>query len=433
MTSALRVGLLGCGTIGRALVRLLADEGPRLASRNGVDLRLVAVASRGLLRRPELLADLPAGARPGEDLLAVAEAPDVDAVVELVGGLEPAGTVVARALAAGKSVVTANKLLLAECGTALARLARASDVTLAFEAAVAGGVPILRALRESFVSDRVESVAGILNGTCNFVLTEMARSARPFAEVLADARRLGYAEADPSADVEGNDAACKLAILARLAFGAEVPPADVRTSGITRLSPVDFASARLLRRTPRQLGVARRLPDGRLRLSVRTHLVPAESTFGRVDGPTNAVRVTTAHGGEYVLAGPGAGGGPTAVSVLGDLVDLARRGGSGAVPPFGTETPLPFSQAGADDFVAPFHVRLVTSDRPGTLAAATAAFDRSGVRIDAVPELPREGDGASPCVLTLGPTTEGRLEEVLAGVAKLPSLLEPPLVLPMTP
>jgi homoserine dehydrogenase (EC 1.1.1.3) len=237
VTSSLRVGLLGYGAVGRELVRLLGSEGPRLAESYGLELRLVAVASRALPRRPELLSSIPPGVRVEEDLPAVALAPDVDVVVELLGGLEPAGSLVESALRAGRSVVTANKLLLAARGTELARLARRTGAALAFEAAVAGGIPILRALRESFVSDRIEEVGGILNGTSNFVLTEMSRTARPYGEVLTEARSLGYAEADPSADVEGTDAACKVALLARMAFGADVPLEAVRTEGVTRLRP----------------------------------------------------------------------------------------------------------------------------------------------------------------------------------------------------
>ncbi|MHB1045438.1 MAG: homoserine dehydrogenase [Thermoanaerobaculia bacterium] len=431
MTSSLRVGLLGYGAVGRELVRLLASESPRLAESFGLDLRLVAVASRALPRRPELLSSIPPGVRVEEDLPAVALAPDVDVVVELLGGLEPAGTLVESALRAGRSVVTANKLLLAARGTELARLARGSGAALAFEAAVAGGIPILRALRESFVSDRIEEVGGILNGTSNFVLTEMSRTARLYGEVLAEARSLGYAEADPSADVEGTDAACKVALLARMAFGADVPLEAVRTEGVTRLRPVDFVYARLLDRTPRQLGLARRLPDGRLLLSVRTALVPTSSLLARIDGPLNAVRVTTAHGGEYVLTGPGAGGAPTATAVLADVVEIARRGAPAAVPPFGTDEPRPCVIGGVADFVAPFYVRFVVDDRPGVLAALTSAFARADVNVDAVLQVPWAEKRELPFVVTLEATEEARIARALAEIAELPFLVEAPLLLPM--
>lgn len=431
MTPPVRLGLLGCGTVGKALVRLLASEGPRLRERLGVDLRLVAVASRNLSRRaPEAL---PAGARRCEDLLAVATAPDVDVVVELVGGLEPAGPLVAAALGAGKSVVTANKLLLASRGTELAGLAREAGVALAFEAAVAGGIPILRALRESFAGDTIEAVSGILNGTSNFVLTSMNRTGRAYAEVLSEARELGYAEADPTADVEGADAACKLALLARMSFGQEVPLAGVTTRGITRLTPVDLEYARLLGRTPRQLGIARRLADGRLLLSVRTHLVSNDSFLARVDGPFNAVQVSTAHGGDFVFTGRGAGGDPTATAVLADLVEIARSGARPAVPPFGTRELCPFAAAGPADSVAPWYLRFVVADRPGILAALAGVLARHGINVDAVFQAPFTDKTALPFVVTLEPVDEERLERALVELAALPFHVEAPLSLPMTP
>lgn len=431
MSPPLRLGLLGHGTVGKALVRLLASEGGRLRDRLGVELRLAAVASRNLPSRGS--EGLPEGARATADLLSVATAPDVDAVVELLGGLEPAGPLVVAALEAGKHVVTANKLLLARQGADLAARARARGVALSFEAAVAGGVPILRALRESFVSDRVDAVAGILNGTSNFVLTGMARTGRAFAEVLAEARGLGYAEADPSADVEGADAACKLALLARIAFGQDVPLGAVPASGITRLSPVDLQYARLLGRTPRQLGVARRLPGDRLLLSVKTHLVPADSFLGRVDGPFNAVQVTTAHAGDFVFTGRGAGGDPTAAAVLADLVEIARSGPRPALPPFGAPAPRPFAPATPADDVAAWYLRFVVADRPGILAELAAVLARHGVNVDAVFQAPFADKSALPFVVTLEPVDADRLGRALRELAALPFQVEPLLALPMTP
>lgn len=431
MSSPLRLGLLGFGTVGKALVRLVEAESPRLSRQLGVDLRFVAVASRALPRKaPE---GLPAGARVIEDLLAAATAPDVDVVIELLGGLDPAGPLLVAALGAGKSVVTANKALLAARGTELALLARDQGVALAFEAAVAGGIPILRAIRESFAGDRIDAVSGILNGTCNFVLTGMARSARLYGGVLAEAQALGYAEADPAADVEGRDAACKLTLLARLAFGQEVPLEAVRTEGITRLQPVDFVYAGMLGRTPRQLGIARRLADGRLLLSVRTHLVSKDSMLARVDGPFNAVQVSTARGGDFIFSGRGAGGDPTATAVLADLVEIARRGAEPRVPPFGAGELAPYVPAGSADFVAPFYLRFVVRDRPGILAELASVLARHDVNVDAVFQAPWSEKSALPFVVTLEPVDEGRLERALAELAALPFHVEAPLALPMTP
>ena len=431
MSAPLRLGLLGYGTVGRALARLLAEETPRLAALLGAAPRLLAVASRSLGTGP--VEGLPPGVRTGTDLTAVATAPDVDVVVELIGGLEPAGALVASALAAGKGVVTANKALLAARGTELAALARAKGVPLAFEAAVAGGIPILRALRESFAGDRIDAVSGILNGTSNFVLTGMNRTGRGFADVLAEAQALGYAEADPTADVGGSDAACKLALLARLAFGQDVPLEAVETSGITGLTPVDLDYARMLKRTPRQLGVARRLADGRLLLSVRTHLVADSSMLARVDGPFNAVQVSTAHGGEFVFTGRGAGGDPTATAVLSDVVDLARSAGRPGAPPFGAAALAPFAGAGPAESVAPFYLRFVVSDRPGILAAIATVLARHDVNVDAVFQAPWTDKGALPFVVTLEPVDEERLGRALGELAALSFHVEPPFVLPMTP
>jgi homoserine dehydrogenase len=430
VTGPLRLGLLGFGTVGRAFVRLVESEGPRLRDRLGVEVSFAAVASRGLASRP--VDGLPAGARVGEDLQAVAVAPDVDVVVELLGGLDPAGALVAAALGEGKGVVTANKLLLAARGSELADLARTHGGGLGFEASVAGGIPILRALRESFTGDRVEAVTGILNGTSNFVLSGMQCSPAPYAEVLAEAQALGYAEADPAADVEGLDAACKLALLARMAFGQEVPLGAVRTEGITRLRPVDFVYAGMLGRTPRQLGTARRLDGDRLLLSVRTHLVSDESILARLDGPFNAVQVTTAHGGDFVFSGRGAGGDPTATAVLADVVELARSGARPEVPPFGDRVLAPFSPADPADSVSAFYVRCVVADRPGILAELTAVLARHGVNVDAVFQAPWKEKAALPFVVTLEPVDEARLGGAVGELSALPFHVEPPLVLPMT-
>lgn len=431
MSAPLRLGLLGYGTVGRALARLLADEVPRLEALLGAAPRLVAVASRSLGKAR--VDGLGAGIRTGNDLAAVATASDVDVVVELIGGLEPAGPLVAAALGAGKGVVTANKALLAARGTELAALARAKGVPLAFEAAVAGGIPILRALRESFAGDRVEAVSGILNGTSNFVLTGMNRTVRGLADVLAEAQALGYAEADPAADVGGSDAACKLALLARLAFGQDVPLEAVSTAGITGLTPVDLDYARMLKRTPRQLGVARRLADGRLLLSVRTHLVADASMLARVDGPFNAVEVRTAHGGEFVFTGRGAGGDPTATAVLADVVELARSAGRPGAPPFGAAALEAFAGAGPADSVAPFYLRFVVADRPGILAEIAAVLARHGINVDAVFQAPWPDKGALPFVVTLEPVDEERLGRALDELAALSFHVEPPFALPMTP
>lgn len=426
---AVRIGLLGYGTVGRAFARLIASRAPDLDVRRGVALRLVAVGTRrGSEARGPGLGDV----RWTPDLASIAAAPDVDLVVELIGGHEPANALIRSALGAGKSVVTANKLLLAREGAALQALARENGAGLGIEAAVAGGIPIVRALRESFAGDRVASVAGILNGTCNFVLTEMEESGRPYADVLKDAQRLGYAEADPASDVEGEDAAYKLALLARLAFGRDTRVEQIAREGITRLLPCDFLYARRLSRTPRQLGVARELPSGRLVLSVRTHLVSSSSLLAKVTGPFNAIEVTTAAGGPFVFSGRGAGGDPTATAVLADVVELARSRGEPRVPPLGFADLRPCEEAGPEEFVSAWSLRFVVRDRPGIIADLARILADHGANIEAVFQEPWDDKGALPFVITLERVAQSALDAALARIRELDFHVEPPLALPLT-
>jgi len=424
-----RIGLLGYGTVGRAFARLLNARGPDLASRRGAHVRLVAVGTRR--GAPELGPEL-AGVRWTRDLASVAASPDVDLVVELIGGHEPAGTLVRSALAAGKSVVTANKLLLAKEGAALQRLAREKGAGLGIEAAVAGGIPILRALRESFAGDRVVSVAGILNGTCNFILTEMEESGRPYVEILREAQRLGFAEADPASDVEGEDAAYKLALLARLAFGRDVQVGQIAREGITRLLPCDFLYAKRLGRTPRQLGLARELPSGHVLLSVRTHLVSCASLLAKVSGPFNAIEVRAAAGGSFVLSGPGAGGEPTATAVLADVIELARSPAEPRVPPLGFADLQPCEAAAHAEFVSAYSLRFVVRDRPGIIADLARILADHGANIEAVFQEPWADKNALPFVVTLEPVARGALDAALARIGGLAFHVEPPLALPLT-
>lgn len=428
-----RVGLLGFGTVGRAFARLLAREAPDLAARRRVNLSLAAVATRDADRRRD--PTVGSGVRFTDDLMSVATDPGVDVVVELLGGLEPAHALIRAALGAGKGVVTANKMLLARHGTGLAALARERNAGLGIEAAVAGGIPILRALRSSFTGDRVTAVSGILNGTCNFILTEMEASGRSYADTLAEAQGLGYAEADPASDVEGDDAAYKLALLARLAFGQDVPVGAIAREGITRLLPCDFVYARRLQRTPRQLGVARRLDNGHLRLSVKTHLVSETSLLAKVTGPFNGVEVRGESGGPFLFSGPGAGGGPTATAVLADVVEIARERAEGpghAAPPFGFVSLEPFLEASADEFVAPFYLRFIVQDRPGIIAELARILAAHGINIDAVFQAPYEDKKALPFVMTLEPVRGKAVSGALAEIGACAFHVVPPLALPMT-
>ncbi len=427
----LRIGLLGIGTVGGSLVRLVQERREELCERQGIDLSFAAIGDRlaAEKRAPWVAGDV----RWTVDLPSIVRAPDVDLVVELLGGLDPAGKLIREAFEAGKHVVTANKLLLAKEGGSLAALAAAKGLALGIEAAVAGGIPILRALRESFAGDRIVSVGGILNGTCNFILSEMTSKGERYAAILGEAQKRGYAEADPTSDVEGWDAAYKLALLARMAFGQHVAVEEIAREGITALEPFDVVYGRLLGRTLRQIGLARRVPSGRILLSVRTHLVSNSSLLARVEGPFNAVQVEGEASGPFVFHGRGAGGDPTATAVLSDIVEIAREGGRPAAPPFGFDS-LPSAEvAGPDEFVAPFCLRFVVKDRPGIIAAISRILADHAINIEAVFQTPWDDKSALPFVITLEPVAQAQLDAALAKLRDLEFNVAPPLALPMTP
>jgi homoserine dehydrogenase len=428
---SIRLGLLGFGTVGQSLVRLLKKESPRLRDRLGLDISIAAIGNRRIGEKKAAWAG--EGIRWTEDLGSVARDPKVDLVVELLGGPEPAGTLIRGAIDEGKHVVTANKLLLAKDGGELSGRALERRVALGIEASVAGGIPILRALRESFAGDTIVSVGGILNGTCNFILTEMTSKGERYSAVLAKAQELGYAEADPTSDVEGWDAAYKLALLARMAFGRHVAVENVAREGIIALEPFDVVYGRLLGRTLRQIALARRLPSGRLLLSVRTHLVSNASLLARVEGPFNAVLVEGEAGGPFIFHGRGAGGDATATAVLSDILEIARAGGRPPAPPFGYQELPPAEVAGPDEFVAPFCLRFVVKDRPGIIAAISRILADHGINIDAVFQAPWDDKRALPFVITLEPVAQVQLDAALSKLRGLEFNVVPPLPLPMTP
>jgi homoserine dehydrogenase len=325
----------------------------------------------------------------------------VDLVVEVIGGLEPAGSLVVAALEAGKPVVTANKELVAARGPELLAVAAGAGVPLLFEAAVGGGIPIIRPLTETLAGERIDRVMGIVNGTTNFILTAMAEGGSDYATALAEAQRLGYAEPDPAADVSGADAAAKGVILAGLAFGVWVGVDDVHREGIERLSPADFEMAARLGHVLKLLAIAERRPDG---VVVRVHpaLVPATHPLAAIRGATNAIFIEGSSVGELLFAGPGAGGEPTAMAVLGDVIDAARGllGGSVVV------SPAPAATGGAGSFDSTptqWCLRLEVEDSPGVLAQIAAAFGEAGVSIKSVRQDGR-GEGASLLLVTHGAT-----------------------------
>jgi homoserine dehydrogenase len=391
----LRVALLGCGTVGSEVFRLLREQATDLAARVGAPLQVAGVAVRdpdGRARAAGVGRDLVT-----TDAMALVTRPDVDIVVEMIGGIEPARELLLAAMRTGKSVVTANKALLGADSAAMHAAAREHGADLFYEAAVAGAIPLLRPLRESLAGDAVRRVLGIVNGTTNYILDRMDSSGAEFGEALAEAQELGYAEADPTADVGGYDAAAKAAILASLAFHTRVSAADVYRQGITALTAADIEGARVLGCVVKLLAICERTGDG---ISVRVHpaMISREHPLASVRGAYNAVFVEAESAGRLMFYGAGAGGGPTASAVLGDLVVVARNrvaGIRGPDAPSYAELPvLPMSEA-----MTRYHVALDVADRPGVLAPVAEAFARHGVSIQAVRQEGR-GDDAYLVIVT---------------------------------
>jgi homoserine dehydrogenase len=370
------VGLLGCGHVGSALVRLVDEHAELIESRAGVRVEISRVAVRDLAKARDV--PLPVS-RFTDDAEAVVSDPDIDVVVELIGGIEPARTYVAGALKAGKPVVTGNKELLANLGKELFETAEGAGVDLLFEASVAGGIPLIRPLRESLAGDRIRRVLGIVNGTTNYILTRMTEEGAAFDAALSEAQALGYAEADPTADVEGFDAAAKAAIIASIAFDAQVTAGDVYREGITRLTPDEIRSATELGYVVKLLGIAEELDGG---VAVRVHpvMVPVHHPLASVRESFNALFIEGDAVGELMLYGRGAGGGPTASAILGDLIDAAKNlvgGGRGAT--IGPLHRRPIRSI--DDVESQFYVSMDVVDRPGVLAKIAGEFGAHDVSI----------------------------------------------------
>jgi homoserine dehydrogenase len=434
MKKPLRVGIAGLGTVGASVARLIARNAESLATRAGRPIALTAVCARD--RSRDRGVDL-AHAAWHADPAALARDPQVDCVVELIGGDEgPARTLVETALGAGKHVVTANKALLAKHGLSLARLAEENGVALAFEASAAGGVPVVKTLREALAGNRVSRVSGILNGTCNYILSRMEAEGLSFAECLADAQRLGYAEADPTFDVEGFDTAHKLAILTSLAFGVALDSEAIYVEGISKIAPMDIAMADELGYRIKLLGVAERTKTG-IEQRVHPTMVPKTASLAQVMGVLNAVAIDADAVGELSLIGPGAGGDATASAVIADICDVAVGGTRPAfgVPVARLEKP---ERAPMQRHEGGYYIRLSVYDRPGSAAGIATRMAQADISLESIIQHrartadvdPTGRSGAPvPVVLITYATTEAAIREALARIDADGHIAEPPQVI----
>ena len=434
--SELRIGVLGFGTVGGGTVKLLLDNAALIQNRTGVSVRLVRIASKPLNpeRAVELEVDLDAaGVELTDDVDRVLDADDVDVVIELIGGYEPARTFVERALKNGKHVVTANKALIAVHGNELLTLAREKKLWLGFEAAVAGAVPVVKAVRESLAANQITEIFGILNGTCNYILTEMRAKGLPFDQVLAAAQEKGYAEADPSFDVDGVDAAHKITILASLAFGTPLRFDDVSVEGVRHVSDVDIAWASRMGYRIKLLAIARRAEDG-LELSVQPVMIPEASMVAAVEGVFNAVFVQGDFSDMTMYYGRGAGEKPTASAVVADVIDIARAMASGAGAPLEALS-IPLDQLTAAPLrplsarEGKYYLRLMVLDRPGVLAEIAGVLKDHKVSIDALQQPARAPKESVPLVLVTHTTSEQRVQGAIKALSTLEVVQETPRVI----
>src|ERR1043166_869861 len=427
----INIGIIGLGNVGMGTRPILTENAQQIAIKLGFPLCVRAVCSRNVAGKA-----LPPGldsAVRTSNWREVVDHPDIQIVAELVGGSILPREIVETPTSRGKSVVTANKDLIALAGPELWDRAITAGINLAMEASVAGGIPIHAVLREGISGDRIGTLYGILNGTCNYILTEIESRGASFDQALAEAQRAGYAEADASADLDGFDARSKLAILAALSFGERIVPSDIYTEGIRRITPVDFEYAHQLRHTIRLISAARQTSDG-LILSVRPSLIPQSTILAGVRGAYNAVWVQGRYGADTFYYGRGAGSHPTGVAVVSDLMRVAREIRCGS-----PERVSPFAHARLGEYLpipvtlhqSAYYLRFRVQDRPGIIAQLAAALAAENISIDSVLQLPNANWRDLPFVITVEPTTEQSVRAAIARMAELHFLIEPPLAMPM--
>jgi len=427
------VGIVGLGNVGSGTLAILAENGDQIALKLGYRLKVVAVCSRSVDRK-----EIPAALEPvfkTTDWRKVVTHPDVHIVAELVGGTSVAAEIVNASIENRKSVVTANKELMADCGPEIWDRAIRAGINLAMEASVCGGIPIHAVLREGISGDNVVALYGILNGTCNYMLTEMEKRNVPLAEVLAEAQSLGYAEADPTYDIDGFDARSKLVLLAALAFGEKITPSDIFMEGIRRISPIDFRYAKVLGHTIRLVCGARKTANG-LILFVRPALIPVSTILAGVQGAYNAVWVKGKFGEDTFYYGWGAGARPTGVAVVSDLMRVAReiRGGSPErVSPFAHERLGENKPVSITLQKRAYYMRFRVDDRPGISARLAGILASKNISMDAVLQEPCDTKHDLPFVITVEETAEQSVREALEEMSSLDFMREEPLAMPLEP
>lgn len=429
MAEALRVGIAGLGTVGASVVRVLTEKAAELTRQCGRQIEVTAVSARS--KGKDRGVDF-STAKWFDDPVKLAEEADIDVFVELIGGDEgPARDAVKAALAAGRHVVTANKALLAKHGVALAEAAEKKGVLLNYEAAVAGGIPVIKTMREALAGNSVSRVFGILNGTCNYILTRMEAEGISFDDCLKDAQRLGYAEADPTFDIEGNDTAHKLSILTALAFGTKIAAGDIYLEGISNITQADIRAAAELGYRIKLLGVAQRTESG-IEQRVHPTMVPTASVIAQVHGVTNAVAIETDILGELLLSGPGAGGNATASAVIGDIADIAKsRPGFQHGPVFGwpAKQLKPYKKAQMRSHEGGYFIRLTVHDRTGVFAAIAKRMADNDISLESIVQRSTEQDAQKTVILVTHETTEAAVRKATDGITKDGHLTDKPQVI----
>jgi homoserine dehydrogenase len=434
VASVIQIGLIGVGTVGTGVIKILQSNAPEIEARLGATVRLKRAVVLDLDRHRDAAVD---PALLTDDVSRVLDDPEISVVIELIGGIEPAKTYILRAIEQGKHVVTANKALLAVHGDEIFGAAYRRGIDVFFEGAVAGGIPIIRSLREALASDRIQAIYGIINGTCNFILSEMSEAGRPFAEVLRRAQELGYAEADPALDIEGKDAAHKLALLVSLAFGTRIELEQIYTEGITGLEPIDLAFAREFGYRVKLLAIAKE-EDGVVEARVQPTMIPTGWLLASVDGVFNAVYVKSFALGPLLFSGLGAGMMPTGSAVVADVIDLCRNlliKSTGRVPHLAWGErgmrALPIKPVG--DVVSRYYLRFNVLDRPGVLARIAGILGDKGISIEQMIQRGREASLPVDVVMLTHSAKESAIRAALAWIDALDFVVHPTRIIRIEP